>query len=1154
MEKYRIYRMALLAILSTALVSTMLSNALAIQPSEINILQATGVDGPFFNGEDVTATYSFQLEGLSKGSSGNYLTVNFDGFDGRISVPGCPALPYKVHVIEVLGDAVIDEIGVNPSPISYTVEQLSRKVLPAPNPMFYGCIENQKLVYEESSDIYTADKYFPGSLLAYYVGHGSGGKTLITMQLYPLQYNPVTSKLMIFNSIKVSVKYHVEEYQQPSEKMVIITTSELNGSVLPLAEFYNTIIGLSTEIKTTNWIYSTYPLAKNITEYSGFYAPVQLDPSYYMLVNNYNWTLALRIVSYLKDTNPTHVLLVGGADIVPPSFYYQSPFISGYRPWWGWVPTDYFYASTDYDLIPERSVGRIPFNDKATVQKVVNKILLWYDATWPSRPDWMRNLAMSGGYPFSASFMMGESALSNVTREGHTRMFNTTLLMRTDGNYNAIALQNLLRNGGIGWLFMLCHGSGTELADMLITDGSMEYEILASAKGLLTYPTNHNLPVVTSVACMNGAWDENLLSPEFTPPSFGECVLMSNASGIAYIGSARPAYEIGIYFPFDEGLLNAEFYGAALMHTLFIKAYNNLMGLQANVSLGEVFAKGLEDYVSTMVPLFESSGDKSLMDTVYSNIFMLNLMGDPGLKLPVYDGPFLNEQVTDVDAIDPDFMIDSEYLSQGWGATKGTIPFYKPLKNATMEISGVGEKVSVRIVQTYFSAMWLYGYKTVAVTEEPFEFGKANVTVTTNQTISGLLLFKVKVKGVEARFYMTSGGLTVEPTKATPSSTINVKGIGLNIVPAYSVSLTIGGWLVAHLNIPLNGSAEWSFAAPFFDPGIYPIGISFMTYMPPYQMPLPPPAPPELVELFQKNVTILPLPEKPGLEIRITSGTQYEPGDTVTIRIATTLNGKLTDANLSVNLIKPTAVVRLTPQRIAEGEYQVELLAPSTPATYFVSVKAEIYYTFAAFRATAYDIHAFTVTVSFEELKDLIQTANTELIQLYLDQLNTTIVQIFNRTVEIQTMLGTVEGYIKEINDTTVTIVSTLGNLNLRIGEIQQLINDAKGDVIAEIETKYGLLNLALSDINGTIVHVSDETVEVRTVLGTIEGNIVDIKNGMATIQTNVGEIRVATDNISQEQLPSATHYSIATLAAAAIAILMVAIIMTVIIRKPKSS
>ncbi|MEM3695204.1 MAG: C25 family cysteine peptidase [Candidatus Bathyarchaeia archaeon] len=710
-------------------------------------------------------------------------------------------------------------------------------------------------------------------------------------------------------------------------------------------------------------------------------------------------------------------------------------------------------------------------------------------------------------------------------------MFNTTLLTRTDENYNRSAIQNILRNGGAGWLFVLCHGSGISLEDYIIVDSTFSAETLASITDLYAYASNNNLPVVSSVACMNGAWDESILPPPFYPvPSFGEALLMSNAAGIAYIGSARSAFEVGIYFLFDEGLLNTEFYGATMLHTMILKAYNQLMGTRTNVSLGELFSEGLKEYVSTVVPLF----DPTILDYVYANIFMLNIIGDPGLQLPVYENPFSNERIDDVNALDIDASVESSYFIQVGGITNGTIPIFKSFREATIRVNATGEKLNVKVVKTYFSGPLLDGYESAAAFETQIYNGEASITVTTNRTLNGLMLFKIKAKGVEARFYVISAGLSAQYPNATPGSMIHVEIFGLNIIPADEAYLTIGGWGVAYIPIPTDGFAETDFAIPLFNPGKYFIIISFIGPMPP---------PPEVSALFRQEI-VLSFPDASRLNVIIASGTQYEPGDVVSVRIAVVLNGVLTDANLTVNLITPTQVVPLSYQRVNVGEYRVSFLAPSTPGTYFVSVKAEVYYTLPSFNATAYSIQAFTVTLSFEELKALIQSGN--------DAINVTLTQLSDRLIEIQTTLGTVQGYIEVINNSTATIVSELGNITLALDGIQRLINNAKGEVIAEVGTKFGSLSLTLEQLNGTIVQVSDRTVEIRTLLDTIMGNITETKNGVASIQTHVGSIEVAANKIVQEQLPLSIEVLWATFGATVFAITILVTLTVLIIRKLK--
>jgi hypothetical protein len=137
-----------------------------------------------------------------------------------------------VQVIEAPGHCVIDEVGMNTSSLSYNIGSLTKKVLAAPKPVFYSSPTPQTPVYEENEDVYTRNKYFPGRLVEYSVSYDSKEKTTITMQLYLLQYNPVTSELVILNDFKVLVRYHVEQNGTPPEKMVVITTSALNETRL----------------------------------------------------------------------------------------------------------------------------------------------------------------------------------------------------------------------------------------------------------------------------------------------------------------------------------------------------------------------------------------------------------------------------------------------------------------------------------------------------------------------------------------------------------------------------------------------------------------------------------------------------------------------------------------------------------------------------------------------------------------------------------------------------------------------------------------------------------------------------------------------------------------------------------------------------------
>lgn len=1083
MKSYSLLFKGISLLLLSILVLPLVSAMVVYSSKNVFALQSIGIEGPFLTIENARDTFEFETSDFSVKDVNGYAVPTFNGLDGKISIPGQPMLPYKVHVVEVAGRVVNVQVGVKS--FSYSVTQLSSKILPAPQPLFYNKTANQTLAYIEDEEIYSSNTYFPGRLVSYYVGYGSDGRTVIAVRLYPVQYNPVSQELVFFDQFEVLVDYEVERsYQSSSDSLLIITTSSLKEKASVLTSFYNNTVGITARVVTTNWIYAHYSCAENITEYSGFYNPIYRDYIYDQLVIRYNWTLALKIISYLRyqESNVTVVLLIGGADTVPPSFYYQFRYNSE-----TWVPTDYFYASPDYDLIPNIYVGRIPFNDESAVEYIINKTVSWYNAT-SCQPEWRRKIAVAGGYPFGLTFMLGESSLSSATVKDYFRMFNITLLTRTNGNYNKTTIQNFLRNGQLGWLFVLCHGSGTSLADLRVWHGIQTFEELASASDLMEYPANHELPVVSSVACNNALWDDDLLYGVTT--SFGEAVLKSPGAGIAYLGSARSAYELGVLFSFKEGFLETEVSGAASIHMRIIKAYNNFMGTKTSVSLGEVFAKGLEDYVVNVLPTL----DAFYQSVALGNIFMLSLLGDPGLQLPVYSEEFTNERVDDVSPVDPDIMIDAVFIT-GDSYLNGTIPFYKALRNASLTVSGLGEKVEARIVRTYFKNFNLLGQESASDLEQTFIGNTTDIAVFTNKEISGLVLLNLKVKCVEAKFYLISAGLDVQPRTVTVGSIVNVEAFGINVIVSDDTSslltqgiiyVTIAGWTVSPVPVDIYGRAEWSFAVPSLIPGLYAISVVPETSKLGME---------ELLSFLSVNVTVT---TEAAFEVIVSGGTQYEPEELVTIRIATLLSGQPTSANLTVSLMTPNQTLPLEPEEVATGEYVVTFNASTTPGTYFVIVEAEHYFTIPALYVKGWGMHAFRVTITFETIKKLIQEGQARLEEL-ITNANGSII------AEIDTKYGAVQVVLEEI---------------------KKLITNSTNEIVAEISTKYGLIHVSLDALNWSIVQVADNLVEIRTMLGTIEGYIKNIENKTAFIETKVGEVQVSVYEIKDERLPATTYYT----------------------------
>ncbi len=957
MDKYSkiIFMTVLILILTFAVFQTPLSSyAYALEGSQISSIEIP--TKPSISSVNTAGIYEFHLSGfkISKLAE-KYVTISFNGLTSYIPIPGAPAIPFKAYIVRIPGYADKAGISVIVDAYSYKVLDLGRKIAPVAKPLPYMPEKEFKLVFEEDAKIYGKSEYYPGKLLSYYIGYGNG-ETVVVVWLYPIQYNPVSNKIILFDYVRFKVLYgSIKRYEASSQspELIIITSSELANLTKTLADFYSDKLGIKAEIVTTDWIYKNYKPAENITAYPGFYNPItmggviipkaasaklyQHDYVYATLVRSYNWTLALKIVSYLRDTkahpNLKYITIIGDARTVPPSFYYQAILLYRYMgPWNGWIPTDFFYASPDYDLIPNYGVGRIPFSNPVIVSSIISKIIKWHMETL-EKPDWTRKLVMTGGYPFGFMFMFGETAISSITRSGYTSMFKTIHMTRTNENYDNKTVQDLFAHGKAIWWFILSHGMGNAIGDYKVTKTGFEFETLANTSFILSLLPNARVPIVASVACMDASWDDALVKTMwFTPPSFGEAILLSRGAGIAYIGSARVAWELIPTAPtFIKGSINVVFRGASWIHAQFINAYNSFMGKTDRVGLGLVYALGLTKYFATTSPLFKKGFE--YVDIAFTTIFETVLLGDAALELPVFKEPYSTANVSSVEPLKYDALLDAKVFSREF---VGNISFYSIIHPGVTSITGTSDIYNITLVRVFYYPGWgaLRYYFTVCKTSVKAVKGKAIYNASFDRNASGLILMKVSAGNIEYRFYLTAAGIKFKPAFAEPGTIIKLEGMGLDLIsPAYygiyrSMYLYVAGRFIASVTPDDAGYIYWEFSLPNLKGGLYDIRL------------IPVYVTPETEDIIKYIKASIPVFEVKSINVVASIGSLYEPGEDVVVRVLTLLDGKLVNTSIKAYLITPSGVTELKYTIIKPGEYLITFKAPSKEGTYTIYITA----------------------------------------------------------------------------------------------------------------------------------------------------------------------------------------------------------------------
>ena len=127
-------------------------------------------------------------------------------------------------------------------------------------------------------------------------------------------------------------------------------------------------------------------------------------------------------------------------------------------------------------------------------------------------------------------------------------------------------------------------------------------------------------------------------------------------------------------------------------------------------------------------------------------------------------------------------------------------------------------------------------------------------------------------------------------------------------------------------------------------------------------------------------------------------------------------------------------------------------------------------------------------------------------------------------TFTINPVVNTIIEDLSQIKNETFRIEDVILQLRSLNATIIELINGPDG-VKAKIDTALGIVEVDLDELNATIVRIGNSNkVEILTEIGSIEGVITEIKNNVATIQTDVGTITVKVDQIIEGQGGLATY------------------------------
>jgi Peptidase family C25/Propeptide_C25 len=522
---------------------------------------------------------------------------------------GEPQVPMKTFQVELAKDAAV--YGAEVVAGSFAKVQGEVRIAPSPKAAEpnWGKLIPDKAVYGRST-------LFPGSLVRYERGCDNE-RQHVFVRFFPLQYVPATKEATVVTKATIRLYYRTggkaplhaipesvgspgvtNRIVTPSAQCVIICPSALQDQGQRLADFHSRKEGIRSAVVTTEAI----RLAYTPSEDPPFDGCKSRELGGWKMFGSYDYVLARQIIAYLRDQSChphlAYVTLLGDATLVPPSYYYY--FAQNKRDYSRWIPTDLFYASPDYDLVPNYHLGRLSVSNPAESFNVVEKIERWHGQ---AQADWIKKVYLVNTW--------GMTRFDSL-RKGFFDGFRFKRLAGVDARAEKVYAEPAFTTAEVGFMFIGLHGSGWEMA----LDSS-----LLTIDDLMSYDAHDRVPLVFAVSCDDGAFDLGLVNNRSLTHSFGECVLLSKAGGIAYFGSTRTGSGVHTEYFYRGQMVTTHLkYRPALMFYPFL-AYRD-----GATTLGELDSKGILGYIADN----DVAGDPWNQMEILQHV----LLGDAALKIP----------------------------------------------------------------------------------------------------------------------------------------------------------------------------------------------------------------------------------------------------------------------------------------------------------------------------------------------------------------------------------------------------------------------------------------------------------------------------------------------------------------------------------------
>lgn len=520
-------------------------------------------------------TYSFGQPLIN--NSGSYQFIIFDN-TLQTGLTGEPTLPYcKVSLLLPPGESAThieyewsDEVTLPGTFLLYPQQQV--------RPYSQGTSGE----FLRNENLYRSDISYPlnpgGQLVTSYMN----GRSVAMSSFTPVRFNPATGKVTYYRSVTVTVVSAPSATSRDALKN-LRTNPDIDRNIQRFtdnpyadASYGNDNVSVAGDYEILIITPSAYSNAFSslINNYlkEGLICQVKTTEEINTSISGIDLQAKIRtyIIGEYQQHGIDHVILGGDDELVPHrGFYCYVQSGSGYED--QNIPADLYYSALDGnwntdgddkwgepgedDLIPDISVGRMPFSNLNELNAMINKSVS-YQFT-PVMGE-MRKVLMAGeelyGNPYTVGsqyleLLIGTHSDNGYTTTGIPQSYNFDKLYDETSSWSGGTLMNHLNQG----YPMLNHsGHANETYVMKFSNSDITNSNFSQVNG-----TTHNFTLVYTHGCLCGAFDYN--------DCIAEKMVTINNFAACFIGNSR-------YGWFNEGQTEGP---SAHLHREFMDALYN---------------------------------------------------------------------------------------------------------------------------------------------------------------------------------------------------------------------------------------------------------------------------------------------------------------------------------------------------------------------------------------------------------------------------------------------------------------------------------------------------------------------------------------------------------------------------------------------------